>query len=82
MKFSFGSSKSKSKEKQTILFVCVQNAGRSQMAETFFRKYAPEDYEPLSAGTKPTSEIKLTLLADHPISNLITNTIYDTSPAN
>jgi protein-tyrosine-phosphatase len=56
VKFSFGS-KSKSKEKQTILFVCVQNAGRSQMAEGFFRKYAPEDYEPLSAGTKPTSEV-------------------------
>ena len=50
-------SKSKSKEKQTILFVCIQNAGRSQMAEGFFRKYAPEDYEPLSAGTKPTSEV-------------------------
>ena len=27
------------------------------MAEGFFRKYAPEDYKPLSAGTKPTSEI-------------------------
>jgi protein-tyrosine-phosphatase len=27
------------------------------MAEGFFRKYAPEGYEPLSAGTKPTSEI-------------------------
>ena len=27
------------------------------MAEAFFRKYAPEDYEPLSAGTKPTSQI-------------------------
>jgi protein-tyrosine-phosphatase len=27
------------------------------MAEGFFRKYAPEDYEPLSAATKPTSEI-------------------------
>ena len=58
MKFSFGSSsKSKSKAKHTILFVCIQNAGRSQMAEGFFRKYAPEGYEPLSAGTKPTSEI-------------------------
>src|SRR6476620_5471450 len=51
----FGSSKSKAKH--TILFVCIQNAGRSQMAEGFFKKYAPEDYEPLSAGTKPTSEI-------------------------
>jgi arsenate reductase (thioredoxin) len=57
VKFSFGSNKSKSKVKQTILFVCVQNAGRSQMAEGFFRKYAPEDYEPLSAGTKPASEV-------------------------
>jgi protein-tyrosine-phosphatase len=58
MKFSFRNrSKSKSKEKQTILFVCVQNAGRSQLAEAFFRKYAPEDYGPLSAGIKPTSEI-------------------------
>ena len=56
MKFSFGSS-SKSKAKHTILFVCIQNAGRSQMAEGFFRKYAPKSYEPLSAGTKPTSEI-------------------------
>lgn len=55
MKFSFGSSKSKAKHK--ILFVCIQNAGRSQMAESFFRKYAPEGYEPLSAETKPTSQI-------------------------
>ncbi|MDG7050067.1 MAG: arsenate reductase ArsC [Nitrososphaerota archaeon] len=40
-----------------ILFVCVENAGRSQMAEGFFRKYAPADYEPYSAGTKPTGAI-------------------------
>ena len=25
-----------------ILFVCVENAGRSQMAEGFFRKIAPD----------------------------------------
>lgn len=56
MKFSF-SSKSKIKTKKTILFVCVQNAGRSQMAEGFFRKYAPEGFEPMSAGTIPTSQI-------------------------
>jgi protein-tyrosine-phosphatase len=49
--------KSKTKTKKTILFVCVENAGRSQMAEGYFRKYAPEGYEPLSAGTKPTSQI-------------------------
>jgi protein-tyrosine-phosphatase len=58
MKFLFrNSSKSKFNEKQTILLVCVQNVGRSQMAEAFFRKYASEDYELISAGTKPTSEI-------------------------
>ena len=56
MKFSFGT-KSKIKTKNTILFVCVENAGRSQMAEGFFRKYATEGYEPLSAGTKPVAQI-------------------------
>jgi arsenate reductase (thioredoxin) len=56
MKFSFGS-KSKVRTKKTILFVCVENAGRSQMAEGFFWKYAPKGYGPLSAGTKPTSQI-------------------------
>jgi arsenate reductase len=56
LKFSFGS-RIKSKEKKTILFVCIQNAGRSQIAEGFFRKYAPEGYKPLSAGTKPTSKL-------------------------
>ena len=40
-----------------ILFVCVENAGRSQMAEGFFRKYAPSGYEPQSAGTKPVGTI-------------------------
>ncbi|HEY8110577.1 MAG TPA: arsenate reductase ArsC [Candidatus Nitrosotenuis sp.] len=40
-----------------ILFVCVENAGRSQMAEGFFRKYAPSEYESQSAGTKPIGTI-------------------------
>ncbi len=58
MKFSFGSKpKPKTRQKKTILFVCVENAGRSQIAEGLFRKYAPEGYEPISAGTKPTSQI-------------------------
>jgi len=41
------------KKSQKILFVCVENAGRSQMAEGFFRKYAHK-FEAISAGTKPT----------------------------
>ena len=40
-----------------ILFVCVENAGRSQMAEGFFRKFAPHGYEVQSAGTHPIDEI-------------------------
>jgi len=40
-----------------ILFVCVENAGRSQMAECFFKKIAPDGYEGISAGTKPASQI-------------------------
>lgn len=44
-------------EAKKILFVCVENAGRSQMAEGFFRKYAPKGYESVSAGTKPIHEI-------------------------
>ena len=55
MKFLFG--KSKLKSEKTILFVCVENAGRSQIAEGFFNKYAPEGYKAISAGTKPVSEI-------------------------
>ena len=39
-----------------ILFVCVENAGRSQMAEGFFREYA-QKFEVVSAGTIP--ELKL-----------------------
>lgn len=49
--------KIKSKSKHAVLFVCVENAGRSQMAEAFFRKYAPDDYDVTSAGTKHTPEI-------------------------
>ena len=39
-----------------ILFVCVENAGRSQMAEGFLRKFAPH-LDVSSAGTKPQSEL-------------------------
>ena len=40
-----------------MLFVCVENAGRSQMAESFFRKYAPAKYNVISAGTVPSSQL-------------------------
>ncbi len=38
---------------RTVLFVCVENAGRSQMAEAFFNNLAPEGIRATSAGTKP-----------------------------
>ena len=42
---------------ENVLFVCVENAGRSQMAEAFFRKYAPAKYNVISAGTAPSSQL-------------------------
>ena len=42
---------------QNVLFVCVENAGRSQMAEAFFRKYAPKRFNVISAGTSPSSKL-------------------------
>jgi arsenate reductase len=62
MKLSFHSSKQKNEQKQDkiILFVCVENAGRSQMAEGFFnQRYAPKGYHAISAGTRPVSQINL-----------------------
>lgn len=55
----FGKSKSNSNKKddKTILFVCVENAGRSQMAEGFFKKYAPDGFKVQSAGTKPRYQL-------------------------
>jgi len=40
-----------------ILFVCVENAGRSQIAEGFFKKYAPDGFVAVSAGTKPVDNL-------------------------
>lgn len=56
MKLSFGKDKSKQTQ-QTILFVCVENAARSQMAEGFFNMYGLDGYLAISAGTKSVSEI-------------------------
>ena len=47
---------------ENVLFVCVENAGRSQMAEAFFRKYAPSKYNVISAGTVPSSQLNPTVV--------------------
>jgi arsenate reductase len=41
----------------TVLFVCVHNAGRSQMAAGFLRHLAGDRVEVLSAGSAPASEV-------------------------
>ncbi len=43
--------------KPTVLFVCVHNAGRSQMAAGFMRELAGERVEVLSAGSAPKDSI-------------------------
>ncbi len=40
-----------------FLFVCVENAGRSQMAEAFASKYGKEKFVALSAGNKPADKV-------------------------
>jgi arsenate reductase (thioredoxin) len=43
---------------QRVLFACVHNAGRSQMAAALFNQVAdPEKAEALSAGTKPGTAV-------------------------
>jgi protein-tyrosine-phosphatase len=44
-------------EKKTIMFVCVHNAGRSQMAAGFMRELGGERVEVLSAGSAPKESI-------------------------
>lgn len=36
-----------------VLFLCVHNSARSQMAEAFLKKYAPDSFEADSAGLEP-----------------------------
>ena len=50
-------SKNSDRQKNSVLFLYVENAGRSQMAEAFFRKYSSDEYETLSAGTRPVGSI-------------------------
>ena len=42
-----------------ILFVCVENSCRSQMAEGFAKKYGGDKIEAYSAGSKPSGIVNL-----------------------
>ncbi len=41
----------------TVLFVCLQNAGRSQMAQALFQRAAGDRHVALSAGTTPAEHV-------------------------
>jgi len=49
---------------QKVIFACVHNAGRSQMAAAFFNKLAdPQKGEAVSAGTEPGLRVHPEVLA-------------------
>ena len=39
--------------KKKVLFVCIHNSARSQMAEAFLNQICPEEFEAQSAGLEP-----------------------------
>jgi len=44
-------------DKPTVLFVCVHNAGRSQMAAGYLTHFAGDRIDVLSAGSEPAGQI-------------------------
>ncbi|NBT35642.1 MAG: arsenate reductase ArsC [Betaproteobacteria bacterium] len=42
---------------KTVLFVCVENSNRSQMAEAFTRMHSGGKVEAMSAGSRPSGRI-------------------------
>jgi arsenate reductase len=44
-------------DKLKVLFICSQNAGRSQMAEAFLRRFAGDSFEVASAGLVPAAAV-------------------------
>jgi len=47
---------------KNVLFVCVGNSGRSQMAEAFFNNLAKGKAQAMSAGTNPASRVDPTVI--------------------
>ncbi len=45
------------KQKPKVVFICVENAGRSQMAQGFAEAYGKGKVEVFSAGSRPASQI-------------------------
>lgn len=49
-------------KKKRVLFVCTQNAGRSQIAEGYLRARYGDRFEAFSAGTSPTAVSRKSVL--------------------
>jgi arsenate reductase len=47
----------------TVLFVCLQNAGRSQMSQALFEQAADGRHSALSAGTTPAHSVQPEVIA-------------------
>lgn len=47
----------------TVLFVCVHNAGRSQMAAAFLRRFSRGRIDVRSAGSAPADDLNPTVVA-------------------
>jgi len=47
---------------KTVLFICVHNSGRSQMAEAFLNRLAGGKAVAISAGTRPAEETNPTVV--------------------
>lgn len=42
---------------RTVLFVCVENSFRSQIAEAYFNRLAPQEWRAVSAGIRPAERV-------------------------
>ena len=47
---------------KTVLFICVHNSGRSQMAEAFFNQMAKGRAKAISAGSQPADKVNPTVV--------------------
>lgn len=67
--------------KHKILFVCIHNSARSQMAEAFLKRYGGEDFEAESAGLEPgklnPNVVEVMKEAGIDISNNGTQSVFD-----
>ena len=47
------------KTKKRVLFVCIENSNRSQMAEAFAKQHGKNQVEAVSAGSRPSGKVNL-----------------------